>query len=122
MAKKIKQKVLTGIAHIHASYNNTIVTITDESGNTLSWASAWASGFKWARKSTPFAAQTAAEKAVEKVKDYWLEKVSVKIKGIWPWREQAIRWLYQSWLDISAIKDITPTPHNGCRAKWVRRV
>ncbi len=122
MAKKVKQKVLTGIAHIHASYNNTIVTLTDTSGNTLAWASSGAAGFKWSRKSTPFAAQTAAEKAVEKVKDYGLEKVSVKIKGIWPGREQAIRWLYQSGLDISSIKDITPTPHNWCRAKGVRRI
>ncbi len=120
--KKIKKIVSEGIAHIYASYNNTIVTITDVEGNTLAWASSGSSGFKGARKSTPYSAQVAAEKASEKVKIFGLEKVSVRINGIGPGREQSIRGLYMSGLDITGIIDITPVPHNGCRKRRVRRV
>jgi small subunit ribosomal protein S11 len=120
--RKIKKQVPSGIACIQASYNNTIVTITDEEGNVLAWASAGESGFRGARKSTPYAAQMAAEKAVEKVQPYGLGKVTVKIKGVGPGREQAIRGLYIAGIDITAIIDTTPIPHNGCRQKGVRRV
>lgn len=120
--KKIKRTVIDGIAAISAAYNNTIVTITDAEGNTLSWATAGSSGFKGSRKSTPYAAQVAAEKAVEKAKLYGLEKVLVKVKGIGPGREQAIRGLYQAGLDVTGIIDITPVAHNGCRQARVRRV
>ena len=120
--KKIKKIISEGVVHIHASYNNTIVSIADASGDIIAWSTAGSSGFKGARKSTPYAAQVAAEKAVEKVKSYGLEKVSVKIKGIGPGREQAIRGLYIGGLDITAIIDVTPVPHNGCRRRRVRRV
>ncbi|MBT4936934.1 30S ribosomal protein S11 [Candidatus Peregrinibacteria bacterium] len=120
--KKIKRSVQEGIACIQASYNNTIVTITDTDGNVLAWSSCGSSGFRGTRKSTPYAAQVAAEKASEKAKVYGLEKVTVKVKGIGPGREQSIRGLYGSGIDIKSIIDITPVPHNGTRRKRVRRV
>jgi len=119
--KKIKRTVTEGVAAITASYNNTIVTLTDADGNTLAWASAGESGFRGTRKSTPYAAQVASEKAVEKAKPYGLEKVEVRVKGIGPGREQAIRGLYVAGLDITGIVDVTPTAHNGCRQSRVRR-
>ncbi|MFC1616413.1 30S ribosomal protein S11 [Patescibacteria group bacterium] len=120
---KIKRRhVPLGNAHIHASYNNTIITLTEPSGDVISWASAGASGFKGARKATPYAAQVSAENAAEKAKVFGLEKVHVYVKGIGSGREQAIRGLVASGLDIVSINDITPIPHNGCRKKKQRRV
>lgn len=124
--KKTKAKkrriVQTGNVYIHASYNNTIVTITEENGDTLSWSSAGSNGFKGARKSTPYAAQVSAEKAVEKAKVFGLEKVNVFVKGVGSGREQSIRGLVASGLELISITDTTPVPHNGCRQKKARRV
>jgi small subunit ribosomal protein S11 len=124
-AKKTKSKrrsVLTGNAYINASYNNTIITLTEPNGDAISWASAGASGFKGTRKSTPYAAQVAAEKAVEKAKVFGLQKVHVFVKGVGSGREQSIRGLVASGLDVISINDVTPMPHNGCRKKKARRV
>jgi len=122
-SKKTRRIVTVGQAHIMASFNNTIVSITDEKWNVLTWASGWSSGFKWARESTPYAAQVAAENAVSKAKTlHWLESVDVYIKGIWVGREQAIRWLISWGLELRAIFDITPVPHNWCRKKKVRKL
>ncbi len=122
-SKKTKRVVQTGQAHIMASFNNTIVSITDEDGNVLSWASGWSAGFKWARESTPYAAQITAEQAVEKAKTlHGLEIVDVYLKGIGVGREQAVRGLISGWIELRAIFDITPIPHNGCRKKKVRRM
>lgn len=120
--KKIKRTVTEGFAAIQASYNNTMVTITDTNGDVLSWSSAGANGFRGTRKSTPYAAQVAAEKAIEKAKMFGIEKLQVKITGIGPGREQAIRGLYMAGVDITGIVDLTPVPHNGCRQARVRRV
>jgi len=120
--KKIRVSVTKGNAYVKASFNNTIVTITDKDGSVLGWASAGSSGFKGARKSTPYAAQIAAEKAVEAVKPYGMMKVSIFVKGVGPGREQAIRGLQSAGMDIDAIIDTTPVPHNGCRKKKPRRV
>lgn len=125
VAKKSKSKrrsVPTGNAYINASYNNTIITLTEPNGDTISWASAGASGFKGTRKSTPYAAQVAAEKAVEKAKVFGLQKVHVFVKGVGSGREQSIRGLVASGLDVISINDMTPIPHNGCRKKKQRRV
>lgn len=120
---KLKRKhVPVGNAHIHASYNNTIVTLTEPGGDVISWASAGSSGFKGARKATPYAAQVSAENAAEKAKVFGLEKIHVHVKGIGSGREQAIRGLVASGLDIVSINDVTPIPHNGCRKKKQRRV
>jgi len=122
-SKKTRKIIEVWQAHIQASFNNTIVTITDEKGNTLSWATGWSAWFKWARESTPYAAQIIAEQAWEKAKTlHSLKEVTVFVKWIWIWREQAIRWLLSAWLDIKAIFDITPIPHNGCRKKKVRKL
>lgn len=121
--KKVKKRtVLEGRAYIKASYNNTIVTITEPSGDVLAWGTAGASGFKGTRKSTPYAAQVAAENAGEKAKAYGLERVDVFVKGIGPGREQAIRGLNSAGIEVVSIADITPIPHNGCRSKKQRRV
>ncbi|MCT4591944.1 MAG: 30S ribosomal protein S11 [Candidatus Gracilibacteria bacterium] len=121
--KKIRRSVLNGRAYITASYNNTIVTITDENGEVISWGSAGASGFKGSRKSTPYAAQVAAENASEKAKNMCgLENVQVFVKGVGPGREQAIRGLHTSKLNLLSIADLTAIPHNGCRAKKPRKV
>ncbi len=120
--KKVRVSITKGDAYVKASYNNTIVTITDKDGSVLGWASAGSSGFKGARKSTPYAAQVAAEKAVDSVKPYGMMKVSIFVKGVGPGREQAIRGLQAAGLDIDAIIDTTPIPHNGCRKKKPRRV
>lgn len=120
--KKVKKRtVLEGKAHIKASFNNTIVTITEHNGNVLAWGTAGASGFKGTKKSTPYAAQIAAESAAEKAKAYGIEKVEVYVKGIGPGREQAIRGLHSAGIDIGSIADVTPLPHNGCRPKKQRR-
>jgi small subunit ribosomal protein S11 len=121
--KKRDRKVGTnGVAHVHASFNNTIVTITDTDGNTVSWASAGKVGFKGSRKSTPFAAQMAAENSAREAINMGLRRVEVWVKGPGAGREAAIRAMQAAGLEISAIKDVTPIPHNGCRPPKRRRV
>ena len=120
--KKAKRNVLDGIAHIHASFNNTIITITDREGNTLSWATSGGSGFRGSRKSTPFAAQIASQKAGEVAKEFGLQNLEVFIKGPGPGRESAIRALNTVGFKITNITDVTPLPHNGCRPPKRRRV
>ena len=120
--KKVKRSVIDGVAHIYASFNNTIVTITDRQGNTLSWATAGGSGCRGSRKSTPFAAQVAAEKAGEAAQDYGLKNLDVQVNGPGPGRESAVRALNNSGYKITNITDVTPVPHNGCRPPKKRRV
>ncbi|RVU81491.1 30S ribosomal protein S11 [Leucothrix sargassi] len=120
--KKIKKSVSDGIAHVHASFNNTIITITDRQGNALSWATAGGSGFRGSRKSTPFAAQVAAERAGEAAKEYGLKNLDVMVKGPGPGRESAVRALNNIGYKITQIMDVTPIPHNGCRPPKKRRV
>ncbi|NMC62255.1 MAG: 30S ribosomal protein S11 [SAR324 cluster bacterium] len=120
--KKIKKNVPVGIAHICATFNNTIVTITDPAGNVIAWSSAGCGGFKGSRKSTPFAAQIAGETAARKARDVGMRTVSVLVKGPGSGRESALRSLYTAGLSISSIKDVTPIPHNGCRPRKSRRV
>src|ERR1700712_5223217 len=120
--KKVKKTVVDGIAHVHASFNNTIVTITDRQGNALSWATSGGSGFRGSRKSTPFAAQVAAEKAGVAAQEHGLKNVEVRVKGPGPGRESAVRALNACGLKISNIADVTPIPHNGCRPPKKRRV
>ena len=120
--KKSKRNVLDGIAHIHASFNNTIITITDREGNTLSWATSGGSGFRGSRKSTPFAAQIASQKAGEAAKEFGLQNLEVFIKGPGPGRESAVRALNSVGFKITNITDVTPIPHNGCRPPKRRRV
>ena len=113
--KKIKRAYTKGIAHIHSTFNNTIVTITDEAGNAIAWSSAGALGFKGAKKSTPFAAQLASEACAKVALDQGLKTVDVEVKGPGPGRESAVRSLQAVGLEISVIHDVTPVPHNGCR-------
>jgi len=120
--KKVKRTVVDGVAHIYASFNNTIVTISDRQGNTLSWATAGGSGFRGSRKSTPFAAQVAAERAGEAAKVYGLKNLDVNVKGPGPGRESAVRALNAVGYKITNISDVTPIPHNGCRPPKKRRV
>ena len=120
--KKIKKNVSTGAAHIQSSFNNTIITMTDEQGNVLSWASAGELGFKGSRKSTPFAAGEAAETAAKAAMEHGLKSVEVYVKGPGSGREAAIRSIQTAGLEISMIKDVTPIPHNGCRPPKRRRV
>ena len=120
--KKDKKNIISGIVHIQSTFNNTIVTITDQKGGTISWASAGSSGFKGARKSTPFAAQTAAEKAALDAVSSGLKKVDIIVKGQGSGRETAIRAVQGVGLEIVSIQDITPIPHNGCRPPKRRRV
>lgn len=120
--KKIKKNVSDGITHIHASFNNTIVTITDRQGNTLAWATSGGCGFRGSRKSTPFAAQVAAEKAGTVVKDMGMKTMEVWVKGPGPGRESAVRSLNALGFKITNISDVTPIPHNGCRPPKRRRV
>ncbi len=120
--RKERKNVAYGVAHIKSSFNNTIVTITDSDGNALSWASAGNVGFKGSRKSTPFAAQMAAEKAGRAAMEHGLRKIDVLVKGPGSGRETAIRSLQALGLEVSGIKDVTPTPHNGCRPPKRRRV
>ena len=121
VGKKTKKNVIEGVAHIHATFNNTIITITDRSGNTLAWATAGGSGFRGSRKSTPFAAQIAAERAGTKAQEYGLKDISVKVKGPGPGRESALRALNAIGLNVVSIEDVTPLPHNGCRPPKQRR-
>ncbi len=120
--KKVKKTVSDGIAHIYATFNNTIVTITDRQGNTLSWATSGGSGFRGSRKSTPFAAQVAAERAGTAAQEYGLKNLEVLVRGPGPGRESAVRALNNAGFKILNISDITPIPHNGCRPKKPRRV
>jgi small subunit ribosomal protein S11 len=120
--KKIKKNIAEGVAHIHASFNNTIVTITDRQGNALSWASTGSSGFKGSRKSTPFAAQIAAEQAGRAAQECGVKNIEVRIKGPGPGRESAVRALNAVGFKILSISDVTPVPHNGCRPPKRRRV
>lgn len=120
--KKAKRNVTRGIAHIKATFNNTIVTITDPNGDVVCWASAGTAGFKGSRKSTPFAAQRAAEMAAEKAKKLGMREVEVRVKGAGAGRESAITALQTAGLEIKAIADVTPVPHNGCRPPKRRRV
>lgn len=120
--KRVKKNVVDGVAHIHASFNNTIVTITDRQGNTLAWATSGGSGFRGSRKSTPFAAQVAAERAGNVVKEYGMKNMDVMVKGPGPGRESAVRALNACGFKINSITDVTPVPHNGCRPPKKRRV
>tara|TARA_B100001013_G_scaffold309183_1_gene213458 strand:- start:599 stop:976 length:378 start_codon:yes stop_codon:yes gene_type:complete len=120
--KTSKQKVSEGVAHIHASFNNTLINITDKKGNTLAWASAGGQGFKGSRKSTPFAAQRAAETVGEKIRSNGMESLEVEVRGPGSGRESAIRGLNSIGVKITKITDVTPIPHNGCRPPKRRRV
>ena len=120
--KKVRKDIGFGIAYIQSTFNNTIITITDQQGNTVCWASSGTAGFKGARKGTPFAAQLAAKAASTKAKDYGVRYVDVKIKGPGAGRESAIRALQSHGMEIKSIRDITPIPHNGCRVRKRRRV
>ena len=120
--KKIKRTVLDAVAHVHASFNNTIITITDRQGNTHAWATSGGCGFRGSRKSTPFAAQVAAEKVGNVAKDFGVKNLEVRVKGPGPGRESSIRALNALGFRVTQIEDVTPIPHNGCRPPKRRRV
>lgn len=120
--KKVRRTVVDGVAHVYATFNNTIITITDRQGNTLAWATSGGSGFRGSRKSTPFAAQVAAERAGTRAKDYGMKNLEVMVRGPGPGRESAIRSLNNIGFKITNISDVTPIPHNGCRPPKRRRV
>ena len=120
--KKIKKNVQSGIAHVHSTFNNTMITITDVAGNALCWSTAGAQGFKGSRKSTPFAAQVASEECAKKAMDHGIRQLSVYVKGPGAGREAAVRALQAAGIKISMIRDVTPIPHNGCRPPKRRRV
>ena len=120
--KKVKRVVSDGVAHIHATFNNTIVTISDRQGNALAWATAGGSGFRGSRKSTPFAAQVAAEKAGQVAQEMGMKNLEVMVRGPGPGRDSAVRALNAIGFKISRIDDVTPIPHNGCRPPKKRRV
>ncbi|KPK50043.1 MAG: 30S ribosomal protein S11 [Thiotrichales bacterium SG8_50] len=120
--KKVKKNVAEGIAHVHASFNNTIISISDRQGNVLSWATCGGSGFRGSRKSTPFAAQMAADKAGRKAQEFGLKTLDVRVKGPGPGRDSSIRALNALGYEISSITDVTSIPHNGCRPAKRRRV
>ncbi len=120
--RKVKKNISKGIVHIHSTFNNTMVTITDENGNTIAWASSGGVGFKGSRKSTPFAAQMAGEQAAKAAMEHGLREVECMVKGPGSGREAAIRSLQAAGLEVNTIKDVTPIPHNGCRPPKRRRV
>jgi len=120
--KKLDREITRGIAHIKATFNNTIITITDLNGNTIVWSSGGVAGFKGTKKSTPYAAQQAASEAAKRAKELGLKEVEVRVKGPGPGREAAIRAIQAAGLQVVAIKDVTPVPHNGCRPPKKRRV
>ena len=120
--KKVRKNVADGVAHVHASFNNTIITITDRQGSALSWASSGGQGFKGSRKSTPFAAQVAAEAAGKAAQECGVKNLEVRIKGPGPGRESSVRALASLGIRINSISDVTPVPHNGCRPQKRRRI
>jgi len=120
--KRVRKNIANAVAHIKASFNNTIITFADESGNTISWATSGAAGFKGSRKSTPFAAQVAAEEAAVKAMDHGVKNVAVLVKGPGSGRESAMRAIAAAGLNVTSIRDVTPIPHNGCRPPKRRRV
>ena len=120
--KKVRRTVVDGVAHVQASFNNTIVTISDRQGNALCWATAGGCGFRGSRKSTPFAAQVAAEKVGEAAKEWGVKNLDVMVKGPGPGRESTVRALHATGFKITSITDVTPIPHNGCRPPKKRRV
>jgi small subunit ribosomal protein S11 len=120
--KKVKKNISSGVVHIQSTFNNTIITITDAMGNAVSWSSAGLQGFKGSRKSTPFAAQLAAQDAAKKAQEHGMKTVEVYVKGPGPGRESALRALQASGFNVTMIKDVTPVPHNGCRPPKRRRV
>ena len=120
--KKATKKISEGIAHIHASFNNTLINITDKQGNTIAWGSAGGQGFKGSRKSTPFAAQRAAEFVGDQIRTHGIENLEIEVRGPGPGRESAIRGLNSKGFNITKITDVTPIPHNGCRPPKRRRV
>lgn len=120
--KKIKREVTYGVANIQSTFNNTIITITDQQGNTICWASSGTAGFKGARKGTPFAAQLAAKEAANKAREFGVRYLDVRVKGPGGGRESSIRALQAAGLEIKSIRDVTPIPHNGCRVRRRRRV
>ncbi len=120
--KKVKKSISDGVAHVHASFNNTIIMITDRQGNALAWATAGGSGFRGSRKSTPFAAQVAADRVGQRAKEYGMQNLDVRVKGPGPGRESAVRALNNAGFKITSISDVTPIPHNGCRPPKKRRV
>jgi len=120
--KRVRKNIANAVAHIKASFNNTIITFADESGNTISWATSGAAGFKGSRKSTPFAAQVAAEEAAVKAMDHGVKNVTVLVKGPGSGRESAMRAIAAVGLNVTSIRDVTPIPHNGCRPSKRRRV
>ncbi len=120
--KKVKRNVSDGIAHVHASFNNTVITITDRQGNALAWTTAGSSGFRGSRKSTPFAAQVAASRVGQVAQEFGMKNLEVRVKGPGPGRESAVRALHNAGFKIISITDVTPIPHNGCRPPKKRRV
>lgn len=120
--RRERKNITSGVAHVNASFNNTVVTITDEQGNTISWSSAGGMGFKGSRKSTPYAAQLAAEDAAKKAMEHGLKTVNVQVRGPGSGRESALRALQSTGLVVQVIRDVTPIPHNGCRPRKRRRV
>ena len=120
--RRIRRDISDGVAHVHASFNNTIITVTDRQGNALAWATAGGSGFRGSRKSTPFAAQIAAGRVAEMVKEFGIKNLEVRIKGPGPGRESAVRALNNNGFRVTSITDVTPIPHNGCRPPKKRRV
>ncbi len=120
--KKVRKNVADGVAHVHASFNNTIITITDRQGNALSWATSGGAGFKGSRKSTPYAAQVAGEDAARKAAEHGMRTLEVEVSGPGSGRESALRALQSAGFTITSIRDVTPIPHNGCRPRKKRRV
>ena len=120
--KKVKKNVPAGIAHIQATFNNTLILISDLDGNAVAWSSAGSNGFKGSRKGTPFAAQIAAQDAAQKAREHGMKRVEVRVKGPGSGRESAMRALQSAGLDVISVRDVTPIPHNGCRARKRRRV